>query len=360
MTDEVLIQPLEVTKSLDLMQDKLDDAKIDFEKNIAMSLQNLPSNLDGYDLAFCFIAGIAGTTINKNESIQKFLQSVHEDASIDNPKTLLGKLLKHKGDHMDIPPGMSEFKDRAGQNPMNPHRIMWGHDILSFGKDNPFYLLINQYGVGRGIFQALRHLIADTCSKQGLPIPTSSWWDYSRGDGKPLGNQLVDFCKNINDEVGRSNKGTTFNNSTFNQLFSIQMQDVMAKGLTFGLVKAYVLARGIKNEIRIPQIHLLSTFVHFFSLFIWDAFRTSMPTINWIVFLSMVKLTAQLHIKSDRESKELQRITMEIVEATIGLEKRVYLASELFITHTDPWSYVNDYRKEQQNLKGLINFFEEE
>ena len=354
MTDEVLINPSEAVKSLEIMQEKLKAANIDFEQSITKSVQDVPSNLDGYDLAFCLIAGIAGTTINKNESIKKFLISVHEDASTDNPKRLLGKLLKHKGDHMDAHPIAGKFRDRAGQKIISPHRIMWGHDILSISKDNPFYLLINQYGVGRGIIQALKHLVADSCSKGGLPIPTSSWWDYSTGDGKPLGNMLIDFCKKVNDEVGRSNKGTAFNNPTFNQLFSIQMEDVIAKGLTLALVKAYLVARGIKNEIRITQIHLFSTFVLFFSLFIWDAIRTGIPKINWIVFLSMIKLTAQLYIKNNWETKELQRITTEIVESNIGLEKRVYLTGEVFITHANPWTYVDEYYEEQRNMRDLI------
>lgn len=360
MEDEDVIEPSKIVKSLDLMQSKLDAAELDFEKNINMHLPDIPSNLDRYDLAFCLIAGIAGTTINKNESIKKFLNSVHEDASIENPQTLLGKLLRHKGDYMDVPPEISNFMDRSGHKPRYPHRIMWGHDILSFGKDNPFYLLIEQYGVGRGILQAVRHLIADTCSTQGLPIPTSSWWDYSVEDGKPLGNRLIDFCKKVNQEVGRSNKGTAFDNPTFNQLFSIRMQDVMAKGLTYALVKAYLLARGVKNEIRITQIYLISSFIHFFTLFMWDVYRTSVPTINWIVFASVVKLTAQLHLKSDQETKELQRITTDIVDSNIGLEKKVYCTGASFITHTDTWSYVGDYYKEQRNMKNIISFFEEE
>ena len=353
----ISLQP-ETIQSLDLLQKELDGAKIDFEQTISEAAENVPSNLDAYDLIFCLVAGVAGVVLNNSERVKELLQSVHDNASITNPKTLLGKLLRHTGDNMDKAPDMKVWIDRAGNKTNLPHRIMWGHDIFSLGKDNPFRLLINQYGVGRGLFQAIRHLVADTCSAQGLPIPGSSWFDYSKGDGQPLGNRLIDLCNKLNKEVGYA-KGGAFDNPTFNKLFSIHMQDVAGKGLTFGLTKAYIFARNINDEIRITQLHLLSTFALFYGLFLWNAVKTGMPSINWIAFGSMIKLTAQLYIKSNRKTKQLQIITTEIVEANIQLERSIYRTSLGIISNDDPFLYVTDYYRENSNIASLIEYFEE-
>ena len=345
----------ESLQSLDVMQNALESEHIDFEKLIAKEGLKIPSNLDACDLAASISFGIIGTVINNSKKVSEFLQKIHNDASTpDTPNTLLGKLLRHSGDHMDKVPG---------ERTKYPHRIMWGHDIFSIGPGNPFYLLIKQYGVGRGLLQAFRHLIADTCSRQGLPIPGHSFFDNLEklSDGKEtMGNRLINIANKINTEVGNSNSGSNVNNEAFNSLFSVHMQDVTAKGLTWGLTKAYIMARGVKDEIRITQLHLIATFVNFYGTTFWGVFKTGVPKINWILLVSLVKLTAQLYIKSNRETKALQQITTGIIESNIELERRVNATGDLFPTHINPWNYLDDYYKEQAAIEDLIDFFEED
>ena len=354
--DAYIYDTSEAIQSLNYMQSKLKTAKIDFELTIS-SKEPPPSSLDRFDFVFCLIAGVAGTVINNNEKINNYLKSIHEDASIHDPKELLGRMLKHKGDHMDIGLGQTKFTDRAGNLPGGPHRIMWGHDIFSFDKDNPFYLLINQYGFGRGLHQAIKHLIADTCSAQGLPLPGSSWLDYSKGENERLGNRLLDYCKKANDEIERTNKGMAFNNPTFNQLFTIQMQDVLSKGLTFALVQAYILTREINDNVHRTQMHLLSTFINFYSNFFWNMFSTGLVSINWISFGSMIILTAKLYIKSNKETKKLLRVTEDIVKKNNELERRIFRTGENLITHTNFRDYLNDLLNEQNSIDDLIDSF---
>ena len=77
------------------------------------------------------------------------------------------------------------------------HRLLFGHDVLATGKGlipfNPFTLMFEQQGLA-GVLQAARHLIADTMSKQGLPVPGSSFFDIDREDGNPW-NKIIDWAQ---------------------------------------------------------------------------------------------------------------------------------------------------------------------
>ena len=364
----------ESVASLEKMQHALDTEKIDFE-TIVENNNTSPSMLDKYDLLFCFTFGVLGTIINNSQKIDDFLENIHKDSLITNPKTFFGKLLRHGGTHMDkVPtPNGKKYVNRLAKLDKKsglyipegglggPHRIMWGHDILSFGPDNPIMLMINQFGFGKGIIKMFQHLIADTCSTQGLPIPGHSFFDFifmkSNGN-KQLGNRLLDFCKKINNEVGNSNNGV--DNKAFNQFFSIKAQDVMAKGLTFGLCMAYMAARGIKDKLRRTQIQLIATMVNFVGTVVWGIAKYGVPTVNWIALGSMVKLTVQLCVNSYGVTMSLQRITTEIVASNVALERRVLETGQFLPTHTDPWDYIDDYLQEQQRAADFINFLEEE
>ena len=176
------------------LNSKLAEASFDYEKEVSLAIKTCPSMLDTYDYSFAIVIGILGAVIDTNEKLETFLDQVHQAA---NSSTKTGnafidfpaKLLHHQGDWIDTVPTMQDdghvinkFLNRAAKEikpgiwqggTNTPHRIFWGHDILSFHEDNPIYISIKQYGVGKGILQAIRHIVADTCSKQGLPIPGS-------------------------------------------------------------------------------------------------------------------------------------------------------------------------------------------
>ena len=134
-----------------------------------------------------------------------------------------------------------------------PHRIFWGHDILSLGKDNPFVIMQKQMPGLKGIVQTIKHLTADTFSKQGLPIPTSSWWDYTYTDKrgvKRVGNKLLDYCNKVYKMSTSKDKinVTGANNDVFNHMFSIHIQDIGTQKLGSVLCDRYLSYKKINNE----------------------------------------------------------------------------------------------------------------
>lgn len=357
---------------LDDLQDKLKNEKLDFEKLAAEASRNIPSDLDLYDLLFSITFGLVSALITTSDKISDFCNSLHEDASLDKPRTLFGKILHHTGDYMDKVPVPAEdgtiikkYINRFGGKTPGPHRIYWGHDIFSFKKDNPFYVLINEYGVLKGIFQALRHLVADTLSNQGLPIPFSSFFDYSyASDGEvTVGNRLLDFCRNFEKSIGKKygSDYSNFDDPAFNHMFSIHIQDVAAQGLAFALTKAYFRARPVSDKMRQIQFSLICYSVNFFgTCVIGSAKSGGIPYISWPALAAVIKELCRLFKISNRETNELMLKTSDIVERNKELERRVMAAGSDLPTYDNPWMYVKDYYKERKASLDLIDFFEEE
>jgi len=186
------------------------------------------STLDGWDYCFAIAIGLAGAFISTNEAFGKYLDEIHKAASgtsgsYDFFQTAVGKLFNHQGDYIDIIE--RPFKNRNGGNAdCLFHRLLWGHDILDFGEDNPFKLMYKQKGT-IGLLQAVRHLIADTCSKQGLPMPGSSFFDFEYEDNGKIktSNYLIKVSKQLSEEAfGLKNKGQEI----YSHLFTIRSQDV--------------------------------------------------------------------------------------------------------------------------------------
>ena len=204
-----------------------------------------------------------------------------------------------------------------------PHRIFWGHDIFSISADNPIWLSIRQYGPAKGIWRAVRHLIADTCSKQGLPLPFHSWFDYmavGKGDGK-VGNRLLDFCQQYSQAVlGRKQGGG--NNEVFNHLFSIHMQDVLSSGLVAASIKAYQTARGISDEDRLIQIRIIAYAVNFYGSAVIGAVQKGIPFINYPCFAALAKNVVQLIHVSNQDIQRLLCETERIALTGSALERR--------------------------------------
>ena len=177
-------------------------------------------------LTVIFIGSI-GAAAGNSKALNNLLDQVHEDASLKNPKTLLGKLLHHNGDIIDnVSRGGKVFAPYL-------HRLYGGHDILSFGHgDNPFVLLCRQYGIPKGVIQAVRHLIADTFSKNGCVLPGSSFFDRKTEDG---------IIVNLFDEWAKEMcRGKNFNvQAVYQRLFSIRMQDIDATFVADMLLKMY-------------------------------------------------------------------------------------------------------------------------
>jgi len=326
---------------LQQLNKRLESVHFDYEQEMSLAIKNCPSNLDAYDLVYSITIGILAAVLDTNKKIAEFLDEVHKLASLekvesDNKfKELLAKLLHHQGDWMDTVPTdqvnkagksvksfVSRYAEKVskgvwsseGAKRSGPHRIFWGHDIFSIKGDNPFALLIQEYGVGKGIMQAVRHLVADTCSHQGLVIPCSSYFDYIEVSSDDSGkcaekakNKLLDFCQQYSSEaLGR--KQTGLDNEVFNHLFSIHMQDVLSTGLVTAAISAYGKGRKITDETRKVQMRVIGYMGVVFGSAIIGAAKYGIPYINWPALFSLGKNTMQMiHITN----KEVQTIMIE-------------------------------------------------
>ena len=338
---------------LEQLNHRLETAHFDYEAEMALAIQNCPSNLDAYDLVYSITIGVLGAILGTNEKIAEFLDEVHQLASMEHIesdsklKELLAKLLHHQGDWMDKVPTdkvgksgnnlksyvsrYSQYSDGVWSSDVkitSPHRIFWGHDIFSIKGDNPFALLIQQYGVGKGIIQAIRHLVADTCSRQGLVMPGSSFFDYievstdeSGETVKKARNKLLDFCQQYSREaLGKGQAG--FDNEIFNHLFSIHMQDILSSGLVAASVTVYSKGRKITDETRKVQMRVIGYMGTAFGSAIIGAAKYGVPYINWPSFFALAKNIMQMiHITN----KEIQAIMVEtelLITERKALERR--------------------------------------
>ncbi len=307
---------------------------VSFDSEVNCNLNCISSEMDKYDLVYAIVIGCFGAILDTNEKVAEFLDSIHATSNDSNPGDdnkivdFLAKLLKHYGDFIDKVPTLQEDGDvlnkfvnrsaeevskKVWEGGMNaPHRVFWGHDIFSIGLDNPLFLSIKQYGLFKGIIQAFRHLTADTCSKQGLPLPFSSFFDYKKEEGK-RGSFLLDFCQKYSQEVFGS-KQAGANNDVFNHLFSVHMQDVISSGFTAAALKAYFFARDIQDRERMEQIRIIAFGFNFGGSAIIGDLKTSIPYINWVCLIQMFRSIVCLLKASNENIKLLEDKTNAIIK----------------------------------------------
>lgn len=370
--------------NLDELDKSLQSEQIDFEMIIDIPANEISSNIDAWDLIFAVVFGGLGTFISTNESLAKFSEGIHASASITPNKSatdtekMIYALLGHSGDFMDKVQlneigshgkPIRQFVTRSAQNiganiyektaRTIPHRLAWGHDIFSFKQDNPFKLMIEQYGFLKGIVQAMKHLIADTFSTQGLPLPGHSWFDYLDSASKDR-NRLFDVAKKMTKELGINQSGCAFNLDAFNEMFSIHAQDIGSQGLVFVLTLAYFKARNINDKTRKIQFRLLTYSINFYASTVSGAIQHGgIPHVNWAALSMVIKNFTQLYITSNRETKILQRETERIVDSNIALERKVYATGKLINTFNCSWDYISEYEQERRVALDLIDIFEE-
>ena len=136
------------------------------------------ADLDMLDVCFSMASGLVGVFVATNDDVAKWLEKVH-DAASGNPgdcgvvQQMLGSLLFHKGDALDVYAPEEGFIARNGERAyVMFHRLLFGHDVLATGRGlmpyNPFELMYQQKGL-MGIVQAVRHLLAARCPSKGCP-----------------------------------------------------------------------------------------------------------------------------------------------------------------------------------------------
>ncbi len=292
--------------------------------------ERFESDMDAADICFSLAIGLVGIFVATNEDASKWLEGVHSAASgeagqYDAVQGMLGSLLFHKGDSLDWPIG------RNGERTyVMFHRLLFGHDILATGKSlrphNPFALMYQQSGL-MGVAQAARHLIADTMSKQGLPVPGGSYLDTERDGGRPW-NRIIDWVQELSAEACGNKKMAQ---DVYSHMFTIRAQDIVAGGLVAALNGAYASARGIDDPVRRAQMGLVSVSVAFFGQAAVGAARQrGVPYVNNAMVPQVVKAYGALLRASGERTLQLGGATREAcssADAQIG--RHVRIAEEL-------------------------------
>lgn len=321
-TDGKIIEENQVAESA---LAKLEDEYLfDLEKeNVSPSaielIDKTPSDLEPLDMAWCLLTAVASTFISTNEDFAKWLEGIHDAASdksdsFDAVQKILDQTLHHKGDWMD------NFKARDAQNAYGLfHRLLGGHDIFATGESltphNPFMMMIKQEGsVAGGVLQATKHLIADTFSSQGLPLPFSSYLDYAKDNGRPW-NRIIDIVQELSiSTTGNKDQAEAI----YSHMFTLRAQDYIGGGAALVLTTAYLKARQIEDEIRAVQIRLVSYALSFFAqAAVGAAKQNGVPYINHVVGAAMAKNLVQLFYFSNKRTNLLDAKTSQLHEEVV-------------------------------------------
>lgn len=326
----------------------------------------LESDMDEGDVGFCIVAGLLCVVVSTNEAAAKWLEGVHGAASGDGGKfdsiqRLLGKALNHEGDAIDLFGSASNFVTRGGENayPLF-HRLLFGHDVLSGGgegfvNDNPFVLMVEQKGqVLPGVTQAIRHLLADTMSKQGLPLPGSSYLDTTRENGRPW-NMIIDWSQDL---AVRAYGDKRRAEEIYERVFTVRFQDAAGSGLIEALNAAYRGVRGVSDEMRCAQIRLLSIAIAFFGEAAIGAYRQNgIPYVNNPMLPQLAHAYFSLIVKSGLETARLHRETEGVLrEGAEAMAEYEGLARRKALLV----SGVADPRLASESASELISFLEED
>jgi len=338
--------------NIDALSVSINNAHIDLEKAINLNIERTASDLDMYDYLFAVIFGILGAALSTNKSIENFCHDIHEDAGEKSPKTVLGKILNHYNEPLDQVEG--SFINRNGQKAeVGFHRLLRGHDPLSFGKDNPFYLLVKGNGLLIGVAKVFRHLIADTFSKQGLPIPGHSFFDQVKDDGKTT-NALREISMNL------ANNYPVDGQKYFRHIFTIRAQDIAGQGFVWSTAKAYLYARGITDLTRMRQYKIISYGINFFAHAGIGAIRQGgVPYISWPALAALIKEIAGLFIDSYKEIKILETITDDIRKGNDEIEAQVFATGLDLKTYDNAREYIKELEDQDRIFEDLVAFFEE-
>lgn len=313
-------------------------------------ISRLGDELSWFDVLSVVVFGFVGGAISNNDQLKDFMDNIHTDASSNNPKTILGKLLHHKGDVID-------HTTRNGEDfATYLHRLYGGHDPFSIGHgDNPFVLLCEQYGIPKGIIQAIRHLIADTFSKQGGTLPFSSFLDFKKEDGS-IGNFLDEWSKEVA-------KGTGLNpQQVYSELFTIKAQDLTSVLITDVLVKAYVKIKTLQNpnnffsKTGISQLKIIALLTNVLTSAIWGAAKhNGVPNLN---IPAIFKLIVEIINFFVLNYKDLGKMTKEIKKFEMKvslLEKEIYQRGESLPTYETLDEYVKEIDTQYQSFDKLFS-----
>lgn len=292
--------------------------------------------LTAQDYIFAILIGFCGSLITTNEDLKDFLLLFH-----NRPKTAIGesanemqktvrKKLDHTGDFIDHGfgnTGRGFINREGGIEGAQFHRLMYGHDIFSFKGDNPFMLAIKQYSFLDGIKKALIHLVADTCSVEGLPIPFSSFFDFQ--DGEELSNRLIQ-CSTA---ISKSNKLEVYEN-----LFTIHQTEILAENATNTLQELYLKACNFETTKAKNIFRILVNTCNFIITGVIEAIKSisKVPKINWISLYNMIIPFGTLIGVKFKEVK-IKKIEDKYTVNSIKIEKNKKRIYEIYKINYSFW-----------------------
>lgn len=324
------------------------------------SIAKSTSALDAWDYCYAIAIGMAGVFIATNEAFGQYLEQIHNVASgasgdYDRFQSFLGDALRHRGDHIDAIE--MPFKNRNGGNAYCVfHRLLWGHDILSIKDDNPFVLMFEQQGLS-GILQAVQHLLADTASKQGLPLPGSSFLDVVDENNK-TSNYLIQIAQQLSEEATGTKSSAQ---EIYSHMMTIRAQDVTAGVVVKSVTELYFRIRKIEDNIRRSEIRLVAYTVNFLGDAVVGSFRQNgIPYINIPLASALATSFAQFCYYNNKEIRKLSIETEDIhsvvetldVKANQGvLTLPMVVSAEMFIEAADT---------ADNNVAELLDFFRED
>lgn len=329
--------------------------EIEDELNYHIDIQNVmdvPSTLDKLDYCYVFLFGMMGALLSTNGKLRKYLANIHNAASkvggkdkYDDFQILMGNLLEHHGDSID---------DNIKELGPAFHRVLYGHDILSVSEDNPFLLMINQKkSIIGGIFQAFRHLLADTMSRQGLPIPGSSWLGYIDENGKKT-NYLIELSKSLS----KDSKVNTA--SIYRNLFTIKATDMLGGTLAKILTESYFQVRKVEDNIRKSQISFMVYAITFFTEAIIGASKhKGVPYINIPVGAMMITSFTKFCYFNFKEAYQLSNRTEELLAKSDKLIEKYELQLKEFNAFDSSDELIDNLSQVDSNMDALIDYLGE-
>ena len=317
------------------------------------------SSLDAWDYCFTLAIGLCGTFIATSKQLSQYLDGIHKAASeafgeYDLFQSFLGEKLHHKGDYIDSINGT--FKNRNGENAYGLfHRLLWGHDIFSNGSDNPFRLMFEQKGIS-GLLQAVRHLLADTTSKQGLPLPGSSFLDYEKENGN-LSNYLINIAQNLSDETFGHKANAQ---EIYAHMLTIRAQDIAAGAVVKLVSELYFKIRKIEDDIRRTEIQFIAYAVNFFGEAIVGMTRQKgIPYINIPLASATISSFIRFCYLNNQEISKITKITDEIHLDVMRLENEERFLDSLLECKKSK-DYMLSLENAEKNCDELLSFFKEE
>ena len=237
--------------------------------------------------------GACGSFITNSEKLKEFLRLFHDESSEANKfQKKIQKFLQHPNNPIDYDENGKFINRNGGTAKFGFHRLFYGHDILSFKGDNPFQLYAKKFGFLKGIEKAIKHLFADTCSRQGLPLPGSSLFDIKSGDD--FTNLMYEFSKKVG--KGSSSKAQ----SAFQHLFTYHFQDSLGSRSSEILSDIYLKVRGFETGKAKSIFKIITNISEFIINAITGLVKTAgmTPKINWRNVIGLIyQLSKFLGIK---------------------------------------------------------------